>query len=74
MRVGAALRLRSPVFDGSASSSPTLAHLQLLVTAFLEEALLKILLVVLTTISVAMVNNKYWPIYLSIANIHNNVH
>ena len=27
-----------------------------------------------TTVSVATGDNKYWPIYLSIANIHNNAH
>jgi len=26
-----------------------------------------------TTVSVAMGNNEYWPIYLSIGNIHNNI-
>ncbi len=26
-----------------------------------------------TTVSVATGHNKYWPIYLSIGNIHNNV-
>ena len=27
-----------------------------------------------TTVSVATGQNEYWPIYLSIGNIHNNVH
>ena len=26
-----------------------------------------------TTVSVAMGNNEYWPVYISIGNIHNNV-
>ena len=26
-----------------------------------------------TTVSVATGNNKYWPVYISIGNIHNNV-
>jgi len=26
-----------------------------------------------TTVSVATGNNEYWPLYLSIGNIHNNV-
>ena len=26
-----------------------------------------------TTVSVATGNNEYWPVYLSIGNIHNNV-
>lgn len=27
-----------------------------------------------TTVSVATGNNKYYPVYVSIGNIHNNVH
>ena len=27
-----------------------------------------------TTVSVATGNNEYWPVYLSIGNIHNKVH
>jgi len=27
-----------------------------------------------TTVSVATRDNEYWPVYLSIGNIHNNVH
>ena len=26
-----------------------------------------------TTVSIAMGQNEYWPIYISISNIHNNV-
>ena len=27
-----------------------------------------------TTVSVGTGNNEYWPVYLSVGNIHNNVH